>query len=115
MTTTTIPSRLAEIAAAVDTVGGAVDATVTIHCGRDDTDGVTRLAAALGLPQPTERLAPDRRYLSAINSIDETPTVRVMCPLSTETREQARARLATELAQLDLEIAANGTVTHATA
>jgi hypothetical protein len=115
-TSTDIAIRLATVASAVRHVYGVTtDATLTLHCVQDDTDGVTRLAAALGLPEPVERLLHRIRYLSAATPIHETPTVTVMCRLGDETREQARARLATELQQLDLEIAANGAVTHATA
>jgi hypothetical protein len=114
-TSTDIANRLAFVAAVVRELGGVVDATLTLHCASDDTDAVARLAAALGLPKPTERLPNGIRYLRAASPITETPTVAVMCALSTETREQARARLAIELQQLDAEIEANGAVTHATA
>jgi hypothetical protein len=110
-----IAARLATVADAVFDLGGVVDATVTLHCASDDTDAVARLAAALGLPHSVERPLNGSRYLSASSPIAETPTVTVMCRLGAETREQARARLATELQQLDLEIAANGAVTHAAA
>jgi hypothetical protein len=114
-TSTDIAIRLATVASAVRHVYGVVDATLTLHCERDDTDAASRLATALGLPQPTEGPLNGRRYLTATSPIYETPTVRVMCVLSAETREQARARLAAELQQLDREIEANGAVTHATA
>jgi hypothetical protein len=109
-----IAARLATVADAVFDLGGVVDATLTLHCSSDDTAAVTRLAAALGLPEPVERRHPGR-YLSASSPITKAPVVTVMCSLSAETREQARARLTTELAQLDAEIEANGAVTHAAA
>jgi hypothetical protein len=115
-TSTDIAIRLATVASAVRHVYGVVDATLTLHCERDDTAAVTRLAGFIGLPEPTtEGPLGSSRYLTATSPIYETPTVRVMCALSAETREQARARLAAELAQLDREIAANGAVAHATA
>jgi HAMP domain-containing protein len=113
-TSTDIAIRLATVASAVRHVYGVTtDATLTLHCVQDDTDGVTQLAAALGLPKPTERRLGGSRHLAATTTIAETPTVTVMCSLSAETREQARARLAAELQQLDREIAANGAVAHA--
>jgi hypothetical protein len=112
-TTTDIANRLAFVAAVVRELGGVVDATLTLHCPSDDTDAVARLATALGLPHSVERPLNGSRYLSASSPIAETPTVTVMCRLGAETREQARARLAIELQQLDLEIEANGAVTHA--
>jgi hypothetical protein len=112
-TSTDIACRLAAVTAAVRHLGGVDDATVTLHCASDDTAAVARLATALGLPEPTERRHPGR-YLSASSPITKAPVVTVMCSLSAETREQARARLAAELQQLDAEIEANGAVTHAT-
>jgi hypothetical protein len=114
-TSTDIAIRLATVASAVRHVYGVVDATLTLHCERDDTAAVTRLAGAIGLPEPVERLLHGRRYLSAATPIGETQTVTVMCGLSAETREHRRARLAAELQQLDAEIEANGAVTHAAA